>query len=144
MPINQKNGTYDALLLLKDSTAVTATGVGQVAAVNRILDLGQGRLDYRVINDVSAIKTSATDESYRIRIQLSTSPTFASGVVTHSALELGAPAATGSTVATPVGRWEKQGSNEINGTIYRYMRLTFVIAGTAPTITFNSYVVKES
>ena len=144
MPTNQKNATYDALLLLKDSAAVTATGVAQVAGANKILDLGAARLDYRIINDVSAIKTSATDESYRLRVQLSNSSTFASGVVTHSALELGAPSATGNTIATPVGRYEKQGSNEVNGTIYRYMRVAFVVAGTAPTITNTSYLVKES
>ena len=144
MPINQKSATFDALLLLKDAVAVTASGVGQVAAVNIIRDLGASRLDARVILDVSAIKTTATDESYRFRVQLSNSLTFAASVVTAASVELGAPSATGNTIATPVGRYEVPFSTEVNGVTYRYARLSFVIAGTAPTVTNSAYIVKES
>ncbi len=144
MPINQKGFTYDNALLLKDAGAVTATGVGQVAAANRIIDLGQGRVDFRAVIDVSAIVASS-DQSYRIRIQLSTSPTFASGIMTQDTIELGHLSTTGSSASTAAPfRAEAAGSNEVNGVIYRYARVTHVIAGTSPSINYVAYLVKET
>ena len=144
MPINQKGFTYDNALLLKDATAITASAAAQVGGSNRILDLGAGRVDARLVVDVSAIKTSANDESYRLRLQLSNSSSFASGVFCPVSIELGDSTVTGNSADTAVGRYEAGFSNEVNGTVYRYARLNQVIAGTSPTYTASAYIVKEA
>jgi hypothetical protein len=145
MAINQKGFTYDQSLLLKDAGAVTATGVGQVAAANRILDLGQGRADFRVVFDVAAISAGTADQSYRLRVQLSTSPTFASGTITQDTVELGHASQTGSSANTAAPfRAEAAGSNEVNGVTYRYMRVQHVIAGTSPSINYTAYAVRAT
>lgn len=141
MPINSKNATFDAALLLKSSSAVTASGNAQVNAVDRILDLGLGRVDARAICDVTALDVSSGDESYRLRVQLSNSATFAAGNITVASLELGDSTVTGSSVDTVVGRYEIPFANEVNGVLYRYARMTHVIAGTTPTITHSAYAV---
>lgn len=144
MASNQKAFTFDAATQLKDTGAVTASGNATVASVAKILDLGTARVDARCIFDVSAIKTTATDESYILQVQGSNSSTFASSVVTLASKQLGAAAATGNTAATGVGRFELAICNEDNGTTYRYLRHRYVIAGTSPTITHIAYVVLEA
>lgn len=145
MAINQKGFTVDAALRLKDAGAVTASGNAQVGGSDRILDLGAGRMDFRAILDVAAIDTTSADESYRIRLQLSNSATFASGIVTAATAELGVASATGSSAATAAGtRVELAGCNEFNGVVYRYARLTHVIAGTTPSINYQGWLVKTA
>lgn len=138
MPINQKSFTYDHSLLLKASGAVTAT------AASSILDLGASRIDARVIVDVSAIDTASNDESYRLRVQLSNSSTFASGIVCPVTLELGDSTVTGNSADSAIGRYEVPFSNEVNGVTYRYIRVNQVIAGTTPTYTAVIYIVKDA
>jgi hypothetical protein len=138
MAINQKGFTYDHALLLKASAAVTAT------AASTILDLGASRVDGRVIADVSAIDVSSGDESYRLRVQLSNSATFASGIFCPVTLELGDSTVTGNSADSAVGRYEVPFSNEVNGVTYRYVRVNQVIAGTTPSYTAILYIVKDA
>lgn len=134
MPINQKAFTYDADLLLKASGAVTST------AASSILNLGDARWDGRVIVDVSALDVASGDESYELRVQLSDSATFASGIQTVAAFKFGDSTVTGGSADTVVGRYELGFSNEFNGTLYTYVRINAVIAGTSPTITYAAYL----
>jgi len=143
MARNQKDFTYDNQLLFKDSTAVTSTGVGQVAASNRVIDLGASRVDMRVVCDVSNIKTSATDEIYTLQVQVSNSSTFANTIVCAASIPIGAATPTGNSAATVAGRYELQLANEVNGVVYRYARVRHVIAGTSPTITYSAYGVQQ-
>ena len=145
MAINQKGFTYDHSLLLKDAGAVTASGVGQVGGSNRIIDIGASRMDLRVIVDVSVIDTSSTDESYRLRVQFSNSPTFANTIVAPVSVELGVASVTGNSAATGNGtRLELACANEYNGVTYRYMRVSHVLAGTTPSINYTAYAVKTA
>jgi hypothetical protein len=134
MAINQKSFTYDALHLLKASGAVTSTGASS------ILDLGAARWDGRVIVDVSALDTASADESYELRVQVSNSSTFASGIQTVGAFKFGDSSLTGGSADSTTGRFELGVSNEYNGTTYRYIRINAVIAGTTPTITYAAYL----
>jgi hypothetical protein len=138
MPINHKSFTYDHSLLLKASAAVTAT------AASNILDLGASRTDVRLIVDVSAIDTTSGDESYRLRVQVSNSATFASGIFCPVTLELGDSTVTGNSADSATGRYEVPFSNEVNGVTYRYVRVNQVIAGTTPSYTAAIYIVKEA
>lgn len=142
MARNQKDYTYDHQMLLKSTGAVTATGVAQVAAVDRILDIGASRLDGRVVIDVSAI-TASSDQAYTIQVQVSNSPTFANTIVAVASKQLGVASVTGNSAATGAGRFELQFSNEENGVTYRYLRVRHVIAGTTPSINYVAYAVQQ-
>jgi hypothetical protein len=113
-------------------------------AASSILDLGAARVDARVIVDVSTIDVSSGDESYRLRVQLSNSATFASGIFCPVTLELGDSTVTGNSADSAVGRYEVPFSNEVNGTTYRYVRVNQVIAGTTPSYTAILYIAKDA
>lgn len=146
MARSQKDFTYDHATLLKDAGAVTADGAATVAAAARVLDLGaSARTDGRVIVDVSAITTNgASGEGYTITAQHSASSTFASGVIGSGSIRLGAATAMpGESAATVAGRYEFHSSTEVNGVLYRYMRLYHDVSGTAPSINYTAFLVKE-
>jgi hypothetical protein len=141
MSRQQKDQSYDNATLLKDAGAVVADGAAQVLGANKILDLGLGRVDGRVIVDITAITTNgAAPENYVLKTEFSSSPTFASDIVGGPCLFVGAAAATKDSAATAVGRYELPFLNEQNGTVRRYMRIfTEVIAGTAPSINYTAF-----
>lgn len=143
MARNSKDFTYDNALLLKDAGAVTASGNATVAAAARILDLGPGRVDGRVVCDVSAIDTASNDEGYTLQVQGSNSPSFASGIVALATKQLGDATVTGNSADTGVGRYEIPFQNEENGVVYRYLRLRYVIVGTTPSINFTAFVAPQ-
>jgi hypothetical protein len=144
MARNQKDFTFDAKLLLQDVTAaITASAAGTVATVAKVLDVGAARLDARVIVDVSSIDTVTGDESYRIRIQGSNTADLSTGVVELAALELGGATPTGDTAADAVGRREIAFTNEVNGVVYRYIRVYALIAGTTPSLIYTAFVVQQ-
>ncbi len=143
MTRNTKDFTYDNALLMKDAGAVAASGNATVSAAAKILDLGAGRVDGRVICDVSAIDTTTGDESYVLQVQGSNSSSFASGIVALASKQLGGATPTGNSAATGTGRFEIPFSNEENGTQYRYLRVRYVIAGTTPSINFVAYAVQQ-
>lgn len=127
--------TYDQLLLLKDAGAVTATGAGTVAGAARVLDLGPAIMNAKVIVDTSAINTAGGaggPETYRVALQASNDPTFATGVV-----ELG------STTVSAVGRAELHFVNFRADVTYRYVRELHTLGGTAPSINFTAFVGKH-
>jgi hypothetical protein len=133
--------TQDADLILKDRTAITASGAGQIAGSPVIRDLGAARFEGVALIDVSAIKVSAADESYRVLIQGSNSASFASGVVNLAETSLGAAAALpGGAQVSTVGRSELPFTNEQADVVYRYLRAYTVVAGTSPSITHLIYV----
>ena len=141
MARNSKDFTYDHALLLKDAGAVTASGNATVASSARVLDLGDGRVDGRVVCDVSAIDVADANESYIVQLQVSNAIGFDSGVVAIASKQLGAATPTGNSAATPAGRYEIHFSNEENGVRYRYARVRYVLAGTSPSINFTAFAV---
>lgn len=151
------NQIYDAGLLLKDAGAVTTTGQGTVASAAVILDLGAAIvgpsaptaaqvLDGNMIVDVSAIDVVTGDESYEIVLQGSNSATFASGIVglawTHIGGATGIPGT--AAVASLVGRNVVPFRNELNGVVYRYVRVEHVIGGTTPSIDYTARLTRGS
>lgn len=146
MARSQKDFTYDNATLFKDAGAVTTDAAATVSAAARVLDLGaNARTDGRVICDVSAITTNgATGEGYTITAQVSNSSTFASGVIGSGSIRLGAAASLpGESAASVAGRFEFHASTEVNGVLFRYMRIYTDVSGTAPSINYTAYLVKE-
>lgn len=141
MARQQKDFSFDFDQRLKDAGAIAADAAAQVGGANKIVDLGAGRVDGRVIVDVTAIDVVTGDESHKIKTQFSNSSTFASGVMGGPLLELGgATALVGESVASVVGRYELPFCNEVNGTVYRYMRLYTDVGGTTPSINYTALI----
>lgn len=123
---------------VKDAGAVSTTGVAQAGGVDSIIDLGPVAVLAFLSVQVRAIDVANGDESYRLRMQLSNSPTFASGIVTAASLELGDSTVTGASADSGTGRRQVGFSSVISGTHYRYARLSHVVAGTSPSIDYTA------
>ena len=142
---------YDDALLLEDSldsagavSAIVASQAGKVLDVAQVIDLGDGLVEGYMIVDVDAILCSAADVLYEIFLQGSNVAAFATaGVVRNlAALELGAGELLTNATATTGDqgaagdRYVVPWRNELNGTVYRYVRAYQEIAnGTGETIT---------
>lgn len=139
----QKDFIFEPAFQLKDAGLVAADAAAQVGGVDRILDLGAARTDGRAIVDVTAIEVASGDEIYRIKLQFSNSATFASGVIGGTQIHLGdSSTLVGESADSAVGRYEIPFTNEINGTVYRYVRLYTDVSGTIATgINFSAFVV---
>lgn len=125
--------TFDALLELKDAGLLAADGAATVGGQARIVFLGNGRVDGRVIVDLSTMEVASGDEVYRLRLQFSNSSSFASGIVNGPEMVIGDTTGTGSSADSGVGRYEFGFTNDVRGTIYSYVRLYADVSGTIAT-----------
>ena len=143
---NQKDATFDYLLRLKDAGLVAASAAAQVDSADKILDMGAQRFDGRVIVDITACEVATGNEEYRILVQGSTSATFASGVWNLGALQLGDSSVSQETVDTAATRHQEIAfCNEVNGTLYRYVRVYTFVAGTIATgINYTANLVNKA
>lgn len=138
----QKDFIYDNSLLLKDAGLVAADAAATVSSSARVLDLGAGRIDGRVIADVTAIEVADGNERFLVKCQFSASATFASGIVGGTILEFGDSSVTKNSADSTVGRYELPFTNEVNGVVYRYMRLWTEVDGTVGTgINYSAFAV---
>ena len=149
--------TYDFdinLVVSNQAAAYTATGFAQANGANGILDLGgnQGtnpqelaRMDACLICDVTALKITAGNETYKMIVLGSNDPAFGAGnVVMLSEIEIGKGVSLdGYDMADSViGRYEQMFTNQAAGTIYEFIALYLVIAGTAPSINLSAFMAK--
>ena len=145
MPRTQFDWTPDSEFLLKDAGLVAADAAATVAAAAKVVDLGAGRTDGRVILDISAVEVADNNEMFLIITQFSPVENFGSGVVSGSVFIAGALEVTKNTADTAVGRYELPFSNDLNGTVYRYMRLYTECQGTVGTgINYTARGVKKA
>jgi hypothetical protein len=140
---NTRDFTFDYDLLLKDAGVIAADAAATVGGSAKILDLGAGRVDGRVIIDISEIEVATGNEGYKLKTQFSASATFASGVIGGTLLYVGdSSLLIGESADTAIGRFELPFTNEINGTIYRYMRMYTDVEGTIATgIGYTAFAV---
>ena len=128
--------TFDAALEMKDAGLVASSAAAQVDASNKILDTGSDTANFSAVAviDVSAIEIASNDERYDILIQGSNSATFASGVETLAQLCLGATEVRdGGSIDSTTGRYELPFVNRQADTLYQYLRVYTVVAGTIAT-----------
>jgi hypothetical protein len=145
MARNQKDATYDHEHLLKDAGLVASSAAATVGGSAKVVDLGDSRVDARVIVDVTAIEVATGDEKYEIEVQVSNSPTFASGIFIAGMVKLGDSTQSNESADSTAGRREIGFSNEVNGTRYRYLRVFTRIGGSIATgINYSAYVVKSA
>ncbi len=131
--------TYDHATLLKAAGLVAASAAGSI-----ILDLGDGFMDADCVLDVTALEVATGDEIYTISVEGSNVAAMTSGSVELAKMTLGnnpAPA----DADTSVGRHILPFRNELNGTLYRYVRLYTTVAGTIATgINYTAFLAKKN
>jgi len=144
---NQKDETFDYLLRMKDAGAIGASAAAQVGGSDKILDMGAQRFDGRVVVDVTACEVDTGNEKYQIMVQGSSSATFATDVWNLGALLLGDSSTSLETVDTAATRHQEIAfCNEVNGTIFRYIRLYTQVVGTIASggIDYTANLVKKA
>jgi hypothetical protein len=138
MATDYSRKTYDHALLLKDAGLVAASAAGSV-----ILDLGDALMDCDLVLDVTALEVATGDEVYTVSLEGSAVAAMTSGSVELAKITLGnnpAPA----DADTGTGRFIVPVRNEQNGTLYRYVRINTVVAGTIATgINFSAFLAKK-
>jgi len=130
--------TYDHATLLKEAGLVAASAAGSI-----ILDLGNGFMEADLIIDISALEVAGGDEIYTISLEGSAVAAMTSGSVELAKATFGnnpAPA----DADTAVGRHMVPITNELNGTLYRYVRLYTTVAGVIATgINYSAFLAKK-
>lgn len=131
--------TYDHALLLKAAGLVAASAAGSV-----ILDLGDGLFDGDLVIDVTALEVASTDEIYTVALEGSSVAAMTSLSVTLAEKQLGnVPAPADADTTT--GRHIIPVRNELNGVLYRYVRIYTTVAGAIATgINYTAFLAKKS
>lgn len=150
---NDRTYNFDVNLLLSDNaSAYTATGYSQVGGAQAILDLGgnqgstpiqQARASVVAVVDVTAIKISAGNESYKLMVLASNDPAFGPGNVDQIGEIMVGKGASRDGVNmkdSVTGRYEIMCATQIAGTIYEYVALYLVAAGTLPSISLSAFL----
>lgn len=129
--------TYDDALELKAAGLVAST-----TTESTILDLGAGLVDGYLVLDVSACEVATGNEKYTIHLEGSNVAAMSSGSVSLAATFLGC-ATDPMDAVTGTGRFVVPFRNEQNGTVYRYVRIYTLVAGTIATgINFSAFIAK--
>jgi hypothetical protein len=141
---NQMDATVDATLQLKDAGAITATGAGQVGGQNRVVNLGTGLVSAAFMVDISALDVTSADETYDIRLQVSSDPTFATDVTIAARIVGGASAVTAGQDTQGVGKRVVPFNNVgEDGAPKQYARCYTAIGGTTPSINFDAWITQN-
>lgn len=137
--------SFDADMQLKDAGLVAASAAAQVAGGDKVLNLGNARMDGMVVIDASAIEVASADEEYDIILQGSTVASFASNIQSLAQMNMGATAVRqGGSISSLAGRYEMPFTNEQADIIYPYVRLFTVVAGSiASGINYSAFIAVQ-
>jgi len=122
--------TNDAVL-----TAKTPSAASDNIATTETFAAGTNVFDAATLGATRA--GADGDERYDILLQGSSSSTFASIYTDLAAVAVGAVASINGDIVTAAGRISLPFSNEFMGTIYPYLRLYTVVAGTHVSVGIN-------
>lgn len=130
--------TYDNDLLLK------ATGLLASSTDSTIIDLGEGLVDGFVVLDVSAVEIASGNEIYTVSLEGSNVAAMDSGSVCLAKKVFGNLVVPMDAALSDAGRYVIPFRNEEGGTIFRYVRLSTLVAGTIATgINFLGFIAKR-
>jgi hypothetical protein len=120
-----------------------------LSGTDQVLQLGPGRMDASLLINVQSIEIASGDELYAFMLEGSDDSAFGSGIEVLGYIQLGkgntANRIGNADVDSVVGLYELPFTNERAGTIYDYVRLNVVIAGTiAVGIKFDSWIAPHS
>lgn len=126
---------FDGDLELKAAGALTTSTDGN------ILDLGAGLIDGYVVLDVSAVEIATGNEIFTISLEGSNTASMASGSVCLAKKVFGNLVVPMDAALSAAGRYVIPFRNEEGGTLYRYVRLSTLIAGGISTgISFSAFI----
>lgn len=130
--------TYDNALSLK------AAGLLATSTDGTIIDLGTGLVDGYLVIDLSACEIATGDEIYTVSLEGSTVAAMTSGSVCLAKKVFGNLVVPMDAALSAANRYVIPFRNEEGGTIYRYVRLSTLIAGTIATgINFSAFIAKD-
>jgi hypothetical protein len=132
------NFTYDAALALK------AVGLVAASADGAILDLGAGFVEGDLVIDLSACEVATGDEIYTVSLEASNVAAMTSGSVCLAKKVFGNLVVPMDAALSEPGRYVIPFRNEENGTLFRYVRLSTLVAGDVETgINFSAFIAKR-
>jgi len=128
----RKDYLRDDSLSLKVSASVTASAAGTL-----IRDLQDAESTGVVLIDVTALEIASNNEIYNIVVQYSPDAAFGTAGNIQDGPQLSLSAKEVKTTTSDkddtIGRYELLTTNVYAGTVYRYMRIYTVVAGTIDT-----------
>lgn len=126
---------FDGDLELKAAGALTTSTDGD------ILDLGTGLIDGYIVLDVSAVEIGSGNEIFTISLEGSNVANMTSGSVCLAKKVFGNLVVPMDAALSAAGRYVIPFRNEEGGTLYRYVRLSTLIAGSISTgISFSAFI----
>jgi len=126
--------TPDITTQFKDAGLVAADAAWQTGGANFIHDLGSATFTPMAMHiKVSEIEIASNDELYRLVVQGSSSPTFASAFASLGELTLGANEVLLGDVDSVTGEYVIYFHNDVGGTLYQYIRGFTKFAGAVAT-----------
>ena len=132
------NYTHDTDLVLK------AAGLVASSADGSILDIGAGLVDGDIVIDMSACEIATGDEIYTISLEMSNVAAMTSGSSCAAKKVFGNLVVPMDAALSAAGRYVVPFRNEEAGTVFRYVRLSTVVAGTIATgINFAAFIAKK-
>lgn len=130
--------TYDNALKAK------AAGLLAESTDSTILDLGPGYVCGCLVIDLTACEIATGDEIYTVSLEGSNVAAMDSGSVCLAKKVFGNLVVPMDAALSAAGRYVIPFHNEENGTIYRYVRVSTLIAGTVATgINFSAFISKH-
>lgn len=127
---------YDYSFSMKDAGLVASSAAATFGGVAKIATVGSGRMDARLVIDVTALEIASNDEIYSIAVQGSDVSDFDTGsekIEELGVINLGAAEVIGGNQDSTIGRYEVPFSNEKLGVKYPYIRVYTTVAGTVAT-----------
>jgi hypothetical protein len=141
MPSTMRKGfTQDSTLVLKTAGLLAAS------ADSTIIDLGDGNVDGYLVIDLTACEVATGDERYTISLEGSNTADMSSGSVCLAKKVFGNLIVPMDAALSASGRYIVPFINaeSNNGTNYRYVRLSTLVAGTIATgINFSAFIGKD-
>jgi hypothetical protein len=129
--------------ILKDAGLVASDAAGQVGGSDKIVDLGAGLVEGRLVVDVTALEIADNDEYYDIQLQGSSKSDFADTIEVLASVKLGAQEVIGGDQDSTTGRYKVPFRTDKNGTVYQYVRVYTDVGGTIGTgANFSAYLSK--
>ena len=130
--------TYDDALELKAAGLVDASTDGS------IVDLGAGLVDGFLVIDMSACEVADGNEIYTVSLEGSNVAATNSGSVCLAKKVFGNLVVPMDAALSADGRYVVPFRNEEGGTVYRYVRISTLVAGTVATgINFSAFIAKR-
>lgn len=130
--------TYDDALNLRDAGLIAASADGS------IVDLGDGLVDGYMVIDLSACEIASGNEIYTVSLEGSNVAAMDSGSVCLAKKVFGNLVVPMDAALSAAGRYVVPFRNEEGGTLYRYVRLSVLVAGTIATgINFSAFIAKD-